>query len=164
MKHRWIYEAAIVLFAAAGCAAPGNLPGAGTAAPFARQQLGPATTSPEPGLKIAGTYSGSIKWQEGDKSFSGTLKATINVHGKDISGPFDVTRNGDTSHLSMSGKITSQTKKIAHLSYDINDTKGHYATGTATITTKTLSGKATVSGSKPVSIEFSAKIKKKHKK
>jgi hypothetical protein len=166
MKRRWIYQAALVLCAAvaAGCATPGGLPG--TATPNSvHQPSGPASVAPE-AFKIAGTYSGSIKWTEGSKSNSASLKATIKVHGKEITGPFDISKNGKTDKLSISGKITSKTKKSARLSFDIDDSKGRYAVATATITGTKLSGKATVpaSGSKPsVSITFEAAKKKKHK-
>jgi hypothetical protein len=167
VKRRWIYEAAIALCAAAaaGCATPGGLPGSGALGSAVRQPAAPAAAAA--GLKLAGRYSGSIKWTEGSKSYSGTLKTTIKVKGKDVSGPFDITVDGKTDDLSISGKITSEAKKSAHLSFDLDDPKGRYATGTATITGKKLTGKASVpaSGSKPsVSITFKATKSKKHKK
>lgn len=145
-----------------GCAARTS-PSAGSAGvmPFlARGDVG-APLSPAV-VKVADDYAGSLIETEGTHTRMGTVTIAIKQQGTKISGAFDITFSSQTSDLTLSGTVKSQTKTKARLAFTIFNPHGRNAKATATVTAAALVGKATVppNTSQPgVILTFKAKRK-----
>jgi hypothetical protein len=114
-------------------------------------------------VKITGTYDGTLKETEGSHSRSGTCEITLTQTGKSIKGTAEVHFDSGKSYdFTIDGSVKSRSKKRAALSITIIADKGSSAKGTATITGKTLRGKASASGKNGTAyVTFTAKRKQK---
>jgi len=151
----------IIALALAGCAGQSGAPSAawGPALPPALTHLQPsAGFAPDSTFSVSGTYDGSVHVSENGKGYTGSLVVTLAQDGGDISGTVTVTHNGKTAHLTLDGTVKIEGKKKAALAFTIYDPKGQYASATATVKGKKLTGSGTAG---KASISFSAKRVKK---
>jgi hypothetical protein len=144
----------------AGCGSPQSaLSVPGTPAQLrAAAPLGDATVP-----HIAGTYDGTLSETENMKSVKGSLVATIDQSGSNISGSFSVKFDNDQVTLPIKGTVKS-SKGGAALRFTIIDTggKGRNAKARGFIIKGRLHGKAFVpptSSKAAVYIKFSARKK-----
>jgi len=156
---------ALAALALAACANHAFAPPGTASAPAVGTGLAPGLVAAT--LKLTGTYSGSIKEVEGSQERSGSVVIAIKQQKTKFSGSFTVKFGSKTADLTISGSVKSQGKGKAKLTFTIDDPKGRYAQGTATVHGKALNGKATVpptSSNPGVTITFHTKKKGKHHK
>ena len=170
MKHLNLFKAAIALLAvtAAGCGMPagtssiGPVSPAGTSGGPVSSVTRPATAqvaAPDAHHKLAGKYAGTIEWEIGSQTFSGTVETTLRFHNKNILGPFKITQDGQLQKFRIYGRVKSKTADEAVVIFLVyNKVKGGYATGTGTIINGVFDGtaKTHVVGTTPsIPVKFS---------
>jgi hypothetical protein len=159
--HRPSFRAALALIAIAlaGCGREASVPTAGNAPPSVI--IGVRSAAPD--VSVTGTYDGSVTEVEGSHSRSGGVVIAIKQKGTKISGTFDITfSSGHDYDLTLSGSVTSKTKKGAKLAITLTYSNGETAKGAAALAGKKLSGKATAQAkSGTATITFDARKKKR---
>jgi hypothetical protein len=152
----------ITAVALAGCSGQSGTPSGAwgpSLTPAVTHLQSAAELAPDSTFNVSGTYDGSAHWSDHGKSYSASLAATLTQNGAHLSGSFTLSRNGKTAHLTVEdGTVKIEGKKKAALAFRLYDSKGQYATATATVKAKKLTGTANAEGT---DVSFSAKKAKK---
>lgn len=147
MTNFGISKIAVALLAigAAGCAAQGGTPAAGPPLSSAtRQQSSPVSPMHAPGKRgpLAGKYHGSISTTIGNHVSPADLDVNLRFHKMNVLTPFNITANGQTVKYRFGGWCTSKGNGQAQMVFILYNTKGGYATGSASIVNGVFSGHA----------------------
>ena len=150
----------VASLALAGCAGQSSAPSGAwqPAVPTAAHPQLPPALARDATFSVSGTYDGTVHVSENGKSGSGSLVFALTQKGSDISGSFDISHGGKIDDLSVKGTVRIEGKKKAALAFKIYDPKGQYATATATVKGKKLTGTGTAG---KADISFKAKKTKK---